>query len=204
LFPLGDFQMSSHRQMTMPFQLKIKHIWAHGFLIGLILGGLGFLAYYFVVTIPSPPEINPSRPFAEAQPKQILPSDLKATSLAPSNSVASLETELSQVFDGIKETNQKKDLDQLLSFYSPNYPQLSKKAQSIKRSWKFFDYQDMAFKVQEIKLLTENTVSAWVTWDVVAKNLETHKVKNISKTYQVTFVKESGQWHILGLKNAPR
>jgi hypothetical protein len=195
--------MSSHRQMTMPFQLKIKHIWAHGFFIGLILGGLGFFAYYFVLTIPYPSEINPSRPLAEIQPEQILPGDLKVTPLVPSNSVANLETELFQVFDGIKETNQKKDLDQLLSFYSPNYPQLSQKAQSIKRSWKLFDYQDMAFKVQEIKQLTENNVLARVTWDVVVKNLETHKVKNISKTYQVTFVKESGQWHILGLKNAP-
>ena len=44
------------------------------------------------------------------------------------DSTAQLKSQLAQVLAGIKEANQKKDLSQLLSQYSPNFPQLQQRA----------------------------------------------------------------------------
>ncbi len=196
--------MTNHKQMTMPFLLKARHIWAHGFLIGLTLGAIGFIAYYFITRIPLFPPIREtvSPPPAKVQPEQTVPATPETSPVAPLDPVASLEPLLIQVLNGIKENNQKKDLARLLSFYSPNFPQLDKRTKSITKSWKTYDYQKMDFKIHEINSLAEDTALAWVTWDVTTKNLATQQIKNISKTYQVTIVRESGQWHIIGLKNA--
>lgn len=195
--------MSNHRQMTMPFQLNVKRVWTHGFFIGLVMGALGFAVYYGVATMPLwPPAEENAYLLAKHQIEPILPAVPNNSPPAPGHPVASLETQLAQVLDGIKETNQKKDLDRLLSFYSPNFPQLSEKAHTIKNTWKTYDYQKMAFKIEEIKLGADNTATALVTWEVLAKDLRTRKMKDISKTYRVTFVREASQWQILGLKDA--
>ena len=195
--------MSNHKQMTMPFLLKARQIWAHGFLIGLTIGAVGFIAYYSITGIPLFPPTGEtvSQPLAKSSLSRLCPSPPRSPG-GPSDPVASLEPQLTEVLNGIKETNQKKDLARLLSFYSPNFPELGKRTKSITKSWKTYDYQKMAFKLHEINSLTEDTALAWVTWDVTTKSLTTQETKNISKTYQVTFVRESGQWHIIGLKNA--
>lgn len=196
--------MNNHKQVTMPFLLKARHIWTHGFIIGLTLGVVGLISYYSITRIPLfPPTGETVSPIpVKARPEQTMPSTPATAPVAPRDPVASLELQLEQVFNGIKETNQKRDLARLLSFYSPNFPELSKRANSITKSWKIYDYQKIDFKIHEIDILAEDTAVAYVTWDVATKNLATQKIKNISKTYQVTFVRESGQWHIIGLKNA--
>jgi hypothetical protein len=196
--------MNGNRQMTMSFQLKVKRVWVHGFLLGLLLGTLGFCVYFFspFISIVPPLDENAARSPSETQTPAAVPAEPKV-SLQPTPSPDnSLEMQLVRVFETIKETTEKKDLARLLSLYSPNYPQLSEKAQTIKRSWKLFNYQKMAFKILEIKSTAEDSAVAWVTWEVAAKNLATHRIKNISKTYQVSLIKEDGQWHIIGLKNA--
>ena len=60
----------------------------------------------------------------------------------------------------------------------------------------------MDFKIHEIKTRAEDSVVAWITWNLAVKELATGKTKDISKTYEVNFMKESKQWHIVGLKNA--
>jgi hypothetical protein len=196
--------MSNHRQLAMPLKLKAKHVWAHGFLIGLFLGAIGIFMYFYGATTPtfSPTDEQTSQPLVEAQSGQIPTSNPEIFPTTLSNPIADLQSQLARIFDGIRESNQKKDLDRLSGFYSPKFPLLSKKTQSIKQSWRLYDYQKMEFKIHEINMLDEDTAVAWVTWDVDLKELSTDKVKNISKTYQVTFIKESGQWNIIGLKNA--
>ena len=67
--------MSSNSQMTMPIRLRVRHVWVHGFLIGLILGVLGICAYYFNNSLPFflPTEENASPPLAKLQSEETLP-----------------------------------------------------------------------------------------------------------------------------------
>jgi len=210
----GDRLMNSDSQLMMPFLLRVKHVWVHGFLIGLLLGVLGVCSYYFFNLIPSfppsekttsgPPAIAMTEhmPSTKAQTEPILPEVTKVPTQPSSKPDDNLELQLAQIFNGIKETTLKKDLTSLMNFYSSSFPNLTKKTKSISRSWKLYDYQNMEFKIQEVKSIAENSVVAWVTWDVSVKNLANQSTKNTSKTYQVSLIKESGQWRITGLKNA--
>ncbi len=110
-----------------------------------------------------------------------------------------LRGQLEQVLSGIKEAHQKKDLSQLLSHYSPNFPQLPQRAQSISKDWKVYDYPKMEFEIKMVRLLPDNSAEVKVTWNVEAQNISTKKIKNVSKSYLTKFVKESGQWRIKAL-----
>jgi hypothetical protein len=89
-----------------------------------------------------------------------------------------------------------------LSHYSPNFPQLPQRAQSISKIWKTYDYPKMEFEIKEVRLLADNTALVRVTWNVEVQNISTQKNKNVSKTYLIRFVRESGQWRIKALDNA--
>ena len=107
---------------------------------------------------------------------------------------------MAQVLAGIREANQKKDLSQLLSHYSPNFPQLQQRVQQISKAWKIYDYPKMDFKITEIKLLANKTAQARVTWNVETQNITTLKNKTFVKTYVIRFGKESSQWRIISLQ----
>ena len=118
------------------------------------------------------------------------------------DAAAALQSQLTQVLTGIKEANQKKDLPQLLSHYSPNFPQLQQKAQNISKNWKTYDYLEMDFHLKEVRLLADQTAVARVTWNVETRNISTRKNKNVTKTYVIRFARESGQWRIRALDPA--
>ena len=200
---MTEHQKSSHSQP------RWKHIWIHGFVLGVGVVLIGFLVWFFILGTPSsPPSITGEKaaevqaPQVEAQPGEGLPAGPAVTSQVPVDSAAVLKSELAQVLAGIKEANQKKDLSQLLSHYSPNFPQLPQRVQNISKTWKIYDYPKMDFEIKEIRLLADNTAEARVTWKVEARNISTLKNKNISKTYLVRFVRESGQWRIKALDKA--
>ena len=121
---------------------------------------------------------------------------------APVDSAAELQSQLAQVLTGIKDADQKKDLPQLLSYYSPTFPELQQRARNIAKNWKTYDYLKMDFHLTEVRLLSDTTAVARVTWDVETRNISTRKNKTISKTYLIRFARESGQWRIKALDTA--
>jgi hypothetical protein len=186
-----------------------KHIWMHGFVIGVGCVLIGFLAWFSLTgtpsssdsqkgEIPSPVQAPPVQPPSGASP----PAEPPVASKAPVDAAAELQSQLAQVLTGIKEANQGKDLPQLLRYYSPNFPQLQQRAQHIVKAWKTYDYPKMDFHIQEVKLLDDHTAVARVTWDVETHNLSTKRNKNLAKTYLIRFVRESGQWRIMALDAA--
>ncbi len=142
----------------------------------------------------APPALTKAGPMEPAIPT------VAAAPSAAADSTAALNSQLAQVLSGIREANQKKDLSQLLSYYSPNFPQLTRRAQSISKTWKIYNYPKMEFEMSEAKLLDAHTATARVTWEVEAQNISTQKSKNISRNYLLKFTKESGKWRISGLE----
>jgi ketosteroid isomerase-like protein len=138
----------------------------------------------------------------QAQPSPSPPAVPPAAAMAPEKSLPALQQQLEQVLAGIREANQKKDLSQLLSHYSPNFPQLTQRAQSISKTWKAYNYPKMDFDIKGVRLLAPDTATAQVTWNVEAQNISTTKFQTISKSYLIKFVKESNQWRIVSLDKA--
>lgn len=195
--------MTDH-QKSSQLPPRWKRLWIHGFVLGLGLVLVGFLLWFFIRGTPFSPTSDKGKeaPQAQAQPGQSAPAGPRVVSQVPAESTALLKSQLEQVLSGIREANQKKDLSQLLSNYSPNFPQLPQRAQSISRTWKIYNYPRMEFEIKEVKLLADNVAVAQVTWDVEAQNISTLKYKNISKTYLIRFVRESDQWRIETLDKA--
>ncbi len=194
---MTDDQKSSHEL------LRRKPLWVRGIVLVLGFVLIAFLFWYFLKGTPYPP-ISPKgeeAPPAQTQPSPKAPPDYRAAPTAPEESTALLKGQLQQVISEIREANQKKDLSKLLSYYSPNFPGLTQRTQSISKVWKIYDYPKIEFDLEDIKLLPDNTVLARVKWDAEAKNISTQKSNNVSKTYLIRFGKESGQWRIKALEN---
>jgi hypothetical protein len=169
-----------------------------------LMAGLGFLLIGFLLwvsyrdTPPSAVKNDQETKPVQTQPQPTaLPSPQPQAPASPETPTALLKSQLEQVLAGIKEANQKKDLPQLLGYYSSNFPQLTQRAQTISKAWKIYDYPRMDFEVHEVRLLPDNKANAQVTWHVEAKKINASTQKSISNTYLISFVKESGQWRIL-------
>ncbi|MHB8069127.1 MAG: Cif family virulence factor [Desulfobaccales bacterium] len=185
-------------------QRWLGHSWLRGLGLGLGLVLVGLLLWFF---IQGRAFFTVSEKGNEALPVQAQPAP--GTAAAPPSALnvppapaSVLKSQLEQVLAGIREANRKRDLSQLLSYYSPNFPQLTQRAQSISKTWKIYNYPKMEFDIQEVKLLDDNMAVARVTWLVEAQNISTMKQKTIARTYLITFARESGQWRISALDKA--
>jgi hypothetical protein len=186
-----------------------KHIWIHGFVIGVGFVLIGVLVWFFLAepSGPSTPKRGETAPPVQAPVAQASPGGEQPASLPPAPQVPvdpaeQLKNQLAQVLAGIGQANQKKDLTQLLSYYSPSFPHLHQRTRRISQNWKIYDYPKMDFAMTEVRLLADQTALARVTWKVEAHNISTQKNKHISKTYLIRFARESGQWRIKALDKA--
>jgi hypothetical protein len=198
--------MSENRKSSY-LQPRWKRISIYGFALGAVVVLIGLVTWFSMKGIPSsPPSLGGGKlsevqvPHRQTQPEKDLPVPPPAVAAVPAESTGTLESQLVHVLAGIREANQKKDLSQLLSHYSPNFPQLQQRVQHISKAWKIYDYPKMDFKITAIKLLTNNTAQARVTWNVETRNITTLKNKTIVKTYVIRFGKESSQWRIISLQ----
>jgi hypothetical protein len=200
--------MAEHWKSSL-VQHAWKHIWIHGFVIGVGVVLIGVLAWFFVTEPPwsaTPNNVATAppvqAPLAQAPPAGDKPASPPVASQPPVDPALELKSQLSQLLAGIKSANQKKDLPQLISYYSPNFPQLQQRTQQISKNWKSYDYPKMDFAITEVRLLADQTAVARVTWEVEAHHTGTLKYKNFSKAYVISFARESGQWRIKALDNA--
>jgi hypothetical protein len=198
--------MSENRKSSYS-QPGWKRIPVYGFILGAVVVLIGLAAWFFMKGTPSsPPSLTGGKaaevqvPHRETQSGKNLPVPPPAAGEVPAESTTTLESQLALVIAGMREANQKKDLSQLLSHYSPNFPQLQQRVQQISKAWKIYNYPKMDFKITEIKLLASKTAQARVTWNVETQNITTSKNETIVKTYVIRFHKESGQWRIISLQ----
>ncbi|MGC2692250.1 MAG: hypothetical protein WA228_06100 [Desulfobaccales bacterium] len=194
--------MMADHQKSSDELLRRKPLWVRGIVLvfGFVL--ISSLFWYFLKGRLYPPIHSQGEPVpqAQTQPSPKATPNYRVAPTAREESTALLKGQLQKVISEIREANQKKDLSKFLSYYSPNFPGLTQRTQSISKMWKIFDYPQIEFNIEDIKLLPDNTVLARVKWEAEAKNICTQKSNNVSKTYLVKFGKESGQWRIKSLE----
>jgi hypothetical protein len=184
---------------------RLKPRWVKVFIWGISIGLAGLLMWFYSGKISQVSVPEPSKEGApvKASSEQTVPGGPVIAPPPPSTSISNLQSQLEQVLSGIKEANQKKDMAKMLSYYSPNFPRLTNRAQSISKNWKIYNYPNMEFDIKDVKLINDKKAVAEVTWDVESQNISTKKSKIVSKTYLIKFVKESGNWRIEALDDAP-
>jgi hypothetical protein len=192
-------------QTSPPPARKIKYPSVQVVMWGIAIVLTGLLIWFFsgkMVQVSKPVKSKEAPPVT-ALSGQSVPGGLEVAPPPPAMSISTLQDQLEQVLIGIREANQKKDLAKMLSYYSPNFPRLTNRAQSISKTWKIYNYPNMEFDIQEVKPINDNKAVARVNWKVESQNISTKKSKIVSKTYMIKFVKESGNWRIEALDDAP-
>jgi hypothetical protein len=199
---------------SSPVRPRWKHIWIHGFVIGVGCVLIGFVVWFLITgpsispdsqtggVAPQGQALQVPAPRVQPPPGASQPATPSVTSTAPVDVASELQSQLALLLNGIKAANQAKDLPQLLSHYSPDFPQLQQRARNISQNWKTYDYLKMDFHLAEVRLLSDTTAIARVTWDVETRNISTRKNKHIVRTYLIRFARESGQWRVKALETA--
>ena len=96
----------------------------------------------------------------------------------------------------MREAQLKKDLDQYLKYYSFNFPAFDKKRQAIAKNWELYDYLDLEYKIDEVKLLITGNASAIVTWNIKYQRLESDEINTIMQKFKISLSNESDKWRI--------
>jgi hypothetical protein len=180
-------------------QAHLKRLWIHGFLAGFAVLFVIFLIYFFIWGWPAgtPLEEAKSAPSQGSTTPLIIPAPTPPG--AEVKPLATLEAELTEVMAKLEHANQNKDLQQLLSLYSPSFPDLPKKAEEISRSWAAYDYLSLGFKLTGVESPTLDHAAALVSWKIKTRHRQTRKIKDSTKIYLVRFTCDSGQWRIQSL-----
>ena len=135
---------------------------------------IGFFAWFLISGTPYSSDSQTGERAPPVQATQVQPGPGASPPAGPPigskpsvGATAELQSRLAQVLAGIKEANEKKDRPQLLSYYSPNFPQLQQRVRNISKNWQTYDYLKMDVHLTEVRLLADNaTAIARVTWEV--------------------------------------
>ncbi len=160
----------------------------------------------FAAVPPIPLESELKSSTIDSQPTTAQPSPVPANSDQVAPKQESLPTsevlkqELEELLQNMREAQLKKDLDQYLSYYSTNFPDLDKKRQITAKNWELYDYLDLEYKIDEVKLLITGNASALVTWKIKYRNKGSEDVKYITQKFNIMLSNDSNKWRIRKLE----
>ena len=152
---------------------------------------------------PSIPGESKEKSAPAPSPQVLAPAPAVKTAVAPlSPATESLPTvevikkQLEELLQNMREAQLKKDLDRYMKYYSRNFPDLDKKRQATMRNWDLYNYLDLEFKLDEVKLLITGNALAQVTWNIEYQNADSDESKRFTQTFKVWFSNETNKWRI--------
>lgn len=113
---------------------------------------------------------------------------------------ASEQADLIKVLDQIREAQLKKDIHMFMEAYSPDFPGFAQKREMTLIIWGKFTYIDAQFKLTELQQENPATILGKVIWNIKVQDQKTGEVKVVTKSYGVTFAKQSGKWLVQKLE----
>jgi predicted RNA-binding Zn-ribbon protein involved in translation (DUF1610 family) len=185
---------------SSPSRLISRWKWMTGGLIAtlLILGTI--LALYLIAwprRVPAPMAESPAAPLAVAENRTVS-GEVKANETSPA--VDSLQAEVEEILNRIKEANLQKNILLYMGTLSALYPQIDKKRQEISKTYEKFDFKQMAFTVNKLQEIDSDTAIAEVKWSSIAQNLTTRDMRSDDFYYRIRLAKELGQWKIIKIE----
>jgi hypothetical protein len=108
------------------------------------------------------------------------------------------------ILEQVRNAQLQKNIGQFLEAYSPTFPNLDKKKESILKTWEKYDYLDMRFSIENIQQPNANTIIAKVVWDITLEDVNSKKKSTLVRDYVVHFSHASGKWLIQELIQGER
>jgi hypothetical protein len=183
-------------EASRPSRFISRWKWLTGGLIAALMG-LGLVLVFHLNHRPGPPSVpmveSPVPPLKMAEKPAISgETDVKS----PITAVPSLQAEVEEVFNRIKEANLKKNILMYMNTLAVIYPQADKKRQEVLKTWEKFEFREMAFTVNKLQEVDSDNAIAEVKWSTTSQNLTTTYLVAEDFQYRVWFAKEQGQWKI--------
>ncbi len=107
--------------------------------------------------------------------------------------------EVQGLLDQVRKAQLEKDINLFLQAYSPTYPNLAEKRESLLKSWQRYNYFDMNFNIENLQKKSPHTLVAEVACDITLEDIHSKKKSNLLNDYNIYFSNLSGKWLIQGL-----
>ncbi len=173
-----------------------KIIWRQMLLIWVVVIVLG--VSYFLILQNAPVATDQAKQEGSATSSTV-PKTAGRVQSGKSRAIPETE-DLLRLLDQIRQAQLTKDIHMFLGAYAPTFPNLTRKREVTLNIWKKYDYLESQFQISEVVPQSDTLILAKVTWHIQARDRKTDEIKNISKSYQVEFSKESGKWLIQKLR----
>lgn len=153
-----------------------------------------------VPPVPAESEIKGSPSASEPKTAPASPVLAKASQVSPAPeslpTIEVLRKQLEELLQNMRDAQLNKDLEKYFNYYSPNFPDLDKKRQATTKNWELYNYLELEFKLEEVKLLITGNASALVTWKITYQTPGSEEIKNITQVFKILVSNESDRWRI--------
>jgi hypothetical protein len=153
---------------------------------------------------PAPPETPPAQPAkpeaGEVKPAAPEPAEPKPEPPKEEPQEASLEKQLEETLNTLREAQMKKDIVLYLSCYSYLFPNLEQKRKDALRYWEKFTFAQLMYSLEDVKEMGEDRAYAKVTWEIQVQGKDSDELEDSTQIFRVGFSKELGKWRIRSLK----
>lgn len=115
-------------------------------------------------------------------------------------SPTSEQGDLIKLLGQIREAQLKKDIHMFMEAYSPDFPESGQKRETTLSIWKRYTYVDSQFALTDLQQENPLIIFGKVIWNIKAQDQKTGTMRIVTKSYSVTFSKQSGKWLIKKLE----
>jgi hypothetical protein len=159
------------------------------------------------VPAPAAAPAPPSAPAPAAPPAAVTPAPSASppaaaplSTPAPPAPEPSLEDQVKETLNTLKEAQLKGDIILFMSCYSYVFPQLDRKRRETLGNWDDFPFLALDYTLEGVKSTGPDSALARVTWSMQVQSRKTRKISEFVQTYDVVLARELGKWRIYSLK----
>jgi len=172
-------------------------MWGLLFFIGALLVFV-FISYFSVLSkIPSASNVAAlnQKSLAKPSPTSVITSAPQVSPPEPVIRSAEIteRKEVKSILDQVRRAQLVKDINLFLQAYSPTYPNLAEKKESLLKSWQKYNYLDMNFIIKNIQKKNAHTLIAEVACDITLEDIHSKKRSNLMKDYVINFSNVTGK-----------
>jgi hypothetical protein len=174
-----------------------RFMWGQFFFIGALLVLLVIICFSLLSKIPSAGKVAAAgqKSLEKPAPAAVITSTPRAAKIEPAVRSTDIpeRKEVQSILDQIRKAQLEKNINLFLQVYSPTYPNLAEKKESLLRSWQKYTYLDMNFTIGNIQKKNAQTLIAEVACNITLEDIHSKMRSNLVKDYLINFSNVDGK-----------
>lgn len=181
-------------KLELPSLPLIKRIWKPAFitLIALLVIGGGLWSFLHFKGEKEVVDIQKSDEMESKVVQPVTPPSFKET-LKPLSEFEQIE----KIIENIRQANLNENIELFMSCYSPAFHECEKKRDNTLNMWSNYDFLELDYRIEE-KEIGDDQAAIILVWEVKCRSQKTNNVQELFDRQRVSFIKEDGNWRIVG------